>query len=228
MERKTIFLALFSAFVACFFVACSNDSDALDINTIDVKAGTRSVGLSSYMTREEIQDRLDEIGEKYGTRVVFENSVNKDSITEDVFMNIEEQLFAYKNNSNMEVLAKKSKDNGSSFFNDSSVDDIMPIAASPSGEAYSGSFDLTISRVYRTIIAIVTWYSDDSRGLTGVNATVQMGDASYIIITSFRQTGGTNSHPYFEYSGDIYGSGGIKMGSFIDYYDGNNSTIFGY
>ena len=92
MKRKTILSALFSAIVACFFVACSNDSDALDIN-----ASTRSAISSSYMTREDIQTRLDEIVEKYGTKVIFDNSVNKDSITEDVFMNLEEQLSAYKN-----------------------------------------------------------------------------------------------------------------------------------
>lgn len=222
MERKTIFLALFSAFVACFFVACSNDSDALDINTIDVKAGTRSVGLSSYMTREEIQDRLDEIGEKYGTLVVFENSVNKDSITEDVFMNIEEQLFAYKNNSNVKILAANSTNNSSLFLNDSSIDDIMPIAASPSGEAYSGSFDLTLHGTCCpfTLYVIVTWYSNDSRGLTGVNATVQMGNADYILITSYVQTGGSNSNPHFKFSGDIYTFASGKIGSFSANYDG--------
>ena len=57
MKKKAILSALFSAIVACFFVACSNDSDALDIN-----AGTRSV-TSSYMTREEVQAVTDTIVE---------------------------------------------------------------------------------------------------------------------------------------------------------------------
>lgn len=219
MKRKTILSTLFSAIVACFFVACSNDSDALDINF-----ETSALSSSSYMTREEVQARLDEIGEMYGTRVIFDNSVNIDSITEDVFMNIEEQLSVYKNNLNV----KTSTNNESLLLDDSSIDDIVTMAAPPSGETYSGTFSLTISRTYYTVVANVTWYSNDSRGLIGVYASVQMGDAGYIEITSFDQIGGTNSHPYFEYSGDIYAPGGRKMIGFTDYYDGDNSTIFGY
>lgn len=223
MKKKAILSALFSAFVACFFVACSNDSDALDIN-----AGTRSATSSSYMTREEVQARLNEIGEMYGTRVIFDNSVNKDSITEDVFMNLEEQLSVYKNNLNSGKSTTDASKNESLFLDDSSIDDIVTMAAPPSGENYSGTFSLTINRVYFTVVANVTWYSNDSSGLIGVYASVQMGDAGYIEITSFKQTGGSNSHPYFEYAGDIYAPGGRKMIGFNDYYDGDNSTIFGY
>ena len=228
MKRKTIFIALFSAFVACSFVACSNDNDALDINV-----GTRSVGLSSYMTRDELQARLNEIGEKYGTRVVFEDAVNLDSITEDVFVDFEECFLELKKSPsktmNKKAFLSNANDNISSFMDDSFVDNILPMAAPPAGETYSNSFDLIIHgiRPALTLYAIVTWYSDSSRGLTGVNVDVQMGDAAdYILVTSFKQIGGTNSHPYFEYSGDLYTYAGGKVGSFTDYYNGYNSTIY--
>lgn len=215
MKRKTILSALFSAIVACFFVACSNDSDALDIN-----ASTRSAISSSYMTREDIQTRLDEIVEKYGTKVIFDNSVNKDSITEDVFMNLEEQLSAYKNNLNV----KTSTNNESLLLDDSSIDDIVTMAAPPSGETYSGSFDVLIygKGFPFTVYAVVTWHSSDSRGLTNVEVDVQMGEADYILITSYRQTGGTNSHPHFDYAGDVYRYDYGKIGSFTAIYDGTN------
>ena len=116
MERKTIFLALFSAFVACFFVACSNDSDALDINTIDVKAGTRSVGLSSYMTREEIQDRLDEIGEKYAETIVLVDDADTTKVTEEFFIWIES---LYQNDNK-----KKAIEVGTTVIDDEQIDEI--------------------------------------------------------------------------------------------------------
>ncbi|MBQ4038480.1 MAG: hypothetical protein IJD05_03110 [Bacteroidaceae bacterium] len=84
MKKKAILSALFSAFVACFFVACSNDSDALDIN-----AGTRSVTSSSYMTREEVQTRLDEIGEKYGETIILVPETDITKVTEDFFTWVE-------------------------------------------------------------------------------------------------------------------------------------------
>ena len=84
MKKKAILSALFSAFVACFFVACSNDSDALDIN-----AGTRSATSSSYMTREEVQTRLDEIGEKYGETIILGPETDTEKVTENFFTRVE-------------------------------------------------------------------------------------------------------------------------------------------
>ena len=115
MERKTIFLALFSAFVACFFVACSNDSDALDINAIDVKAGTRSVGLSSYMTREEIQERLDEIGGKYGETIILVDDADTTKVTEEFFTWVES---LYQDNN------KKAIEVGTTIIDDEQIDEI--------------------------------------------------------------------------------------------------------
>ena len=68
-------------------MACSNDSDAIDINV-----GTRSVTSSSYLTREEIQARLDDIEEKYRTEVIIDEGINIDLITDDVLMKLEKHL----------------------------------------------------------------------------------------------------------------------------------------
>lgn len=199
MKKKAILSALFSAFVACFFVACSNDSDALDIN-----AGTRSVTSSSYMTREEIQTRLDEIGEKYGTRVIFDNSVNKDSITEDVFINLEEQLSVYKNNLNSGKSTTDASKNESLFLDDSSIDDIVTMAAPPSGETYSGSFSILIVCGATAAFSVgINWTSGDN-GLSNVHASLQMGPADYVNITDYSQIGGTAYNPEFTYEGEIW------------------------
>lgn len=217
MKKKAILSALFSAFVACFFVACSNDSDALDIN-----AGTRSVTSSSYMTREEVQTRLDEIGDRYGTKVIFDNSVNKDSITEDVFINLEEQLSVYKNNLNSGKSTTDASKNESLFLDDSSIDDIVTMAAPPSGETYSGSFDITLHgrEVPFTVYAVVRWISSEFGGLSAVWVEVQMGNADYINVTSFQQTGGTNSNPEFYFTGDIYTYADGCIGYFSANYGG--------
>ena len=210
MKRKTIFIALFSAFVACSFVACSNDSDAFDINL-----GTRSVGLSSYMTRLEIQERLNEIGEKYGTRVLIDEDVDVDLVTEDVFTKLEEHLSSKQatktNRINTRAHVINETSNDSLLMNDSSIDDIMLMAAPPSGETiiYRGSFDheLDIScgvEPNTPTRVLITWETMSStvKGSLTLSARIEMGHGSGVIM-KYSDPAGTPEAPSFNYEGTI-------------------------
>ena len=225
MKKKAILSALFSAFVACFFVACSNDSDALDIN-----AGTRSVTSSSYMTREEVQARLDEIGDRYGTQVIIDKTVNWDFITEDVFTDLEEHLSIKgresSNKNSTRKYAANINENDSLSLNDSSIDDIMLMAAPPSEEIYSGSFIKSVQYDIRNsdnvpspAVCNVTihWSSSNTVALKSVTATVE----DYNLraqIGSYMYTGGQNNDPAFSYKGTlIYTAELIKMGANGEY-----------
>ena len=210
MERKTIFLALFSAFVACFFVACSNDSDALDINALDVKAGTRSVGLSSYMTREEIQDRLDEIGEKYGETIVFVDDADTTKVTEEFFIWIES---LYQNDNK-----KKAIEVGTTVIDDEQIDEIAiseigTYAATGEVNSHTGtisidhSFKVTLPNdeyYYDWVKVIITWYANTGGGMNKATAKLEevvVSDGNYSLI-GFSHTPfvGDVSNPGFSYS----------------------------
>ena len=210
MKRKTIFTALFSAFVACSFVACSNDSDALDINV-----GTRSIISSSFMTREELQARLNEIGEKYGTRVLIDEDVDVDLVTEDVFAKLEEHLSSKQetkaNRINTRAHVVNETSNDSLLMNDSSIDDIMLMAAPPSGETiiYRGSFDheLNIScgvEPNTPTRVLITWQTMSSTviGSLSLSARIEMGHGSGVLMT-YSDPAGTPEAPSFNYSGTI-------------------------
>ena len=213
MKRKTIFTALFSVFVACSFVACSNDSDALDINV-----GTRSIISSSFMTREELQARLNEIGEKYGTRVLIDEDVDVDLVTEDVFAKLEEHLSskqetkANRINTRAHIVNKTSND--SLLMNDSSIDDIMLMAAPPSGEIYSGSFITTVmykcvnqQNIPEDVVTNITisWTTRSPNVSTtlGLSARISTGHGNNVEILHSNH-GGTPSSPSFDYSGKIH------------------------
>ena len=206
MKRKTIFTALFSAFLACSFVACSNDSDALDINV-----GTRSVGLSSYMTRDELQARLNEIGEKYGTRVLIDEDVDVDLVTEDVFIKLEEHLSSKQETKANRINTRAHVVNESLLMNDSSIDDIMLMAAPPSGETiiYRGSFDheLNIScgvELNSLTRVLITWQTMSStvKGTLSLSASIEMGHGSGVLM-KYSDPAGTPEAPSFNYEGTI-------------------------
>ena len=211
MKRKTIFIALFSAFVACSFVACSNDSDALDINV-----GTRSVGLSSYMTRDELQARLNEIGEKYGTRVLIDEDVDVDLVTEDVFIKLEEHLSSKQetkaNRINTRAHVVNETSNDSLLMDDSSIDDIMLMAAPPSGETYSGSIMKTIHyrchggmdfEVPVVSNVLITWSLPTGDNSVSMTARIETGHGDYATAVARRQAG-TITSPVFDYVLTIY------------------------
>ncbi len=210
MKRKTILSALFSAIVACFFVACSNDSDALDIN-----AGTRSATSSSYMTREEVQTRLDEIGEKYGTQVIIDEKVNIDLVSADIFTKLEEHLSSKQktkaNRINTRADLVNETSNDSLLMNDSSIDDIMLMAAPPSGETvvYTGTFthELNIScgvEPNTLTRVLITWHTNSSsvQGTLSLSAQIEMGHGSGVLM-SFSDANGSPASPSFKYSGMI-------------------------
>ncbi len=228
MERKTIFLALFSAFVACFFVACSNDSDALDINAIDIKAGTRSVGLSSYMTREEIQDRLNEIGEKYGETIVLVDDADITKVTEEFFTWVES---SYQNNN------KKALEVGATVIDDEQIDEIAISEIgtyAAIGEVNSCTGTIIKEHKYEyedtnkpnvkytdTIQVIITWYANTGGGMNKATAElvdVEIQGPGYYSLVSFTHTPivGDISNPAFTYEYTILRPDAKKI-KYIDF-----------
>ena len=212
MKRKTILTALFSAIVACFFVACSNDSDALDIN-----AGTRSAVSSSYMTREEIQTRLDEIGEKYGETIVLGPETDTEKVTENFFTRVE----AMCKNNNYDGPTESTVE----LLDDEQIDKItIPIIgtyAAP-GESHSGTITNDYSYQYWDgshnyedwVQVVITWNANT--GGTMNKATATLIEVVVKTIGSYSLKGfyhtpivGNVSNPSFSYEYTIVAPNGI-------------------
>ena len=185
MKKKAILSALFSAFVACFFVACSNDSDALDIN-----AGTRSV-TSSYMTREEVQARLDEIGDRYGETIILVPETDITKVTEEFFTWVES---VYK-------IDNTTIEDGATVVDDEQIDEIAiskigTYAAPGENVCYTGSFTANCQLGSKTIPVKITWSSNSNKP-DSVSATCE-----YYEITNIKHSifSGPVYNPTFEYS----------------------------
>ena len=167
MKKKAILSALFSAFVACFFVACSNESDALDIN-----AGTRSVTSSSYMTREEVQARLDEIGEMYGETIVLGPETDTEKVTENFFTRVE----AMCENNNYDVPTESTVE----LLDDEQIDKItiprIGTYAAP-GESHSGSitndYNFSVGDHFEWVRVVITWYANTGGTMNKATAELQ-------------------------------------------------------
>ena len=207
MKRKTILTALFSAIVACFFVACSNDSDALDIN-----AGTRSATSSSYMTREDIQTRLDEIGEKYGETIVLGPETDTEKVTENFFARVE----AMCENNNYNGPTESTVE----LLDDEQIDKItiprIGTYAAP-GESSSGTITNSysfkvgegINFYYEWVNVNITWYANT--GGTMNKATAELQEVVVDEIGSYSLKGfyhtpivGDVLNPNFTYEYDIF------------------------
>ena len=203
MKRKTILSALFSAFVACSFVACSNDSDALDINV-----GTRSVGLSSYMTRLEIQERLDEIGEKYGKTIILVDDADTTKVTEEFFIWVES---SYKNDNGGKIT-----EFAASIIDDEQIDEIaipeIGTYAAP-GEVNSHTGTILNNHTFRFtdggsefvdwVQVIITWYANTGGGMNKATAElveVVVSGKYNLIGFSHSPIIGDVSNPCFSYS----------------------------
>ena len=214
MKRKTILSALFSAFVACSFVACSNDSDALDINV-----GTRSVGLSSYMTRLEIQERLDEIGEKYGKTIILVDDADTTKVTEEFFIWVES---SYQNNNKIKAIEVET-----TVINDEKIDEItipeIGTYAAP-GEVNSHTGTISIDHSYQYwdginnyddwIKVIITWYANTGGGMNKVTVElveVVVSNGHSYSLTNFSHSPivGDVSNPGFSYMYTIVAPNGI-------------------
>lgn len=97
MNKKLIFkFVCVMAFIAGI-VSCTNDyfEELAPVAEMQKSAMTRSVG--SGMTKEEVQARLDEIGEKYGVNVNMLYVKDYSEFTESTFEKMEQNIIAYKN-----------------------------------------------------------------------------------------------------------------------------------
>lgn len=102
-----------------------------------------------------------------------------------------------------------SNNNDSFLINDSCIDDIMLMAAPPSGEEYSGSFEHSMNiscgteHNSPTTIKIV-WHTRTPNVLSSLSlsASITTGHGSGVSI-EFSQVGGEPSAPSFKYSGSV-------------------------
>ena len=156
------------------------------------------------MTREEVQTRLDEIGEKYGIKTYIEENANIDFVTEKVFADFEKSY--------SEKMANNKKEIG--YIDDTTIDNISLMAAPPAGEMYTGSFSKTITYACKNPLGItesvltsfsVIWTTSSKaevyKSLTLI-PKIDMGHGNNITISPSAISGSAAS-PSFNYSGTI-------------------------
>ena len=195
MKRNIFFLILFSAFVTYFFIACSNDNDILDINY-----DTCSPYSSPYMTREEIQTRLDEIREKYEKTIILTDETDTTKVTEEFFDWVEN---LYQNDED-----KKTMDYGTEFIADEQIDEITipkigTFAAPGENICYNGSFKANCNYYGIKLIKVnITWYSST------INPDYIIASCDDYDITNLSWSifSGPSDNPTFNYSFSINGT----------------------
>lgn len=197
-----VFVLLFFLF-PYFFLSCSSDSDCFEVDS-EVSS------LSLSMSREELQTRLDAIGEKYQTKIVIDNEFELVLINEKLFADLETFLSGKTNQSLKTVKAKSrlilSDKSYLAYIDDSSIDDIMSLAAPPSGEIYSGTFTKTINYICRNEKCVtdllITWKTSTGSNNVVLTGSISMGHGSHVRITAKEQAG-TVTNPVFNYDGVV-------------------------
>lgn len=137
---------------ANLFVSCTNDSNVHDMNI-----SIHQVKSHTDAACKKIQLRLNELEEKYSTRIVFNDKVNITSLTDYQLIEIEKQLLNRKINYQSKVRNNTDSyinNNNALLLNDTSLDDIS-LKTSSLIETYSGGYDLTIFSTDFSIVAMV-------------------------------------------------------------------------
>ena len=213
MKRKIVIsLIILSVFVACFFVACSNDRDALDIYD-------DAMNSSKYMTREEIQNRLDDIGEMYEETIILVPETDTTKVTEEFFTWVES---LYQNNNK-----KKTIKFGNTIIKDEQIDEItIPEIGTYAAPGEVNSYTGTITNEYSyqywdgshnyedCVQVIITWNTNTGGSMNKV--TAELIEVVVKEINSYSLTGfshspivGDISNPGFSYEYTIVAPNGI-------------------
>lgn len=157
-----------------------------------------------------MQTCLDAIGEKYQTKIVIDNEFELALINEKLFADLETFLSEKTSQSLKSVKAKSksflSNKNHLAYVDDSSIDDIMPLAAPSSGEIYSGTFTKTINYFCRNekcfTDLLITWTTSTGSNNIVLTGSISMGHGSYVRIAAKEQVG-TITNPVFDYDGVV-------------------------
>lgn len=150
------------------------------------------------MTREEVQARLDEIGEKYGETILLVDDADTTKVTEEFFAWVESQ---YQHNNK-----KKAIEVGTTVIDDEQIDEITiseigTYAAPGENVCYTGTFTAYCNIGYKTVSVNITWFSNsDTRDY--VSASCEEYEITNLKYSVFS---GLVSNPTFEYSFYING-----------------------
>ena len=96
MKKKLLFTFACVMALMAGFVSCTNDDfeEFAPVAEMQKSAMTRAAG---GMTQEEVQARLDELGEKYGINIKMLYVRDYSEFTESTFEKMEQDIIAYKN-----------------------------------------------------------------------------------------------------------------------------------
>lgn len=188
------------------FVSCTNDDfeEFAPVAEMQKSAMTRAVG---GMTQEEVQARLDELGEKYGASVMIADDQDISSVGEDYFTYVDNFL---KN-------GITSNNNAVQIMNDECIDEVAVASSSLSaflledGVLYSGSF-LEAS----VLNCVISWAVTSNPITYYVFAEPQIKDGlTNAVIDYFSPFSGDLSNPIFSYSGYYYSYYPIALDSSV-------------
>ena len=195
MKKKLLFTFACVMALMAGFESCTNDDyeEFAPVAEMQKSAMTRAAG---GMSKEEVQTRLDELGEKYGASVMIADDQDISSVGEDYFTYVDNFL---KN-------GITSNNNAVQIMNDECIDEVAVASSSLSsflledGVLYSGSF------LEATVLNCVISWAVTSNPITYyVSAEPQIKDGlSNAIISGFTTFMGDLSNPTFGYSGCYY------------------------
>ena len=142
MKKKLLFTFACVMALMAGFVSCTNDDfeEFAPVAEMQKSAMTRAVG---GMTQEEVQARLDELGEKYGININMIYVRDYSEFTESSFEKMEQNIIAYKDRElNATVVSAMAVDDN--LLDDSVIDEYGIATLSTNVEA-SQNYDATLN-----------------------------------------------------------------------------------
>ena len=156
MKKKLFFTFACAMALIAGFVSCTNDyfEELAPVAEMQKSAMTRS---ASGMTKEEVQARLDELGEKYGVNVNMLYVRDYSEFTESTFEKMEQNIIAYKNRDvNANAVTAQSVENA--LMDDYIIDEYEIATLSTNAEA-SQNYDETLN--FNVEFKVPSVYSTD-------------------------------------------------------------------
>ena len=141
MKKKLLFTFACVMALMAGFVSCTNDDfeDCMPVAEMQKSAMTRSAG---GMSKEEVQARLDELGEKYGININMLYVRDYSEFKESSFEKMEQNIIAYKNRAvNTNAVTAQTVEND--ILDDSVIDEYEIATLSTNVEA-TKSYDATL------------------------------------------------------------------------------------
>lgn len=218
MKKKLLFTFACVMALMAGFVSCTNDDfeEFAPVAEMQKSAMTRTAG---GMTQEEVQARLDELGEKYGINVKMLYVRDYSEFTESTFKKMEQNIIAYKNRAvNTNAVATQTVEND--ILDDSVIDEYEIATLSTNVEAgqdYDFFIDFGIEYHRNGFYPHFDYYSyrwglNFSKGEYGASVDAELIDMNEMIPIV---VGTSNSHV------------GIFRPSNVEYL-GNNSYSFDF